>query len=88
MTPQERKQYETERLQRWNNKISDFLVGKTIESVRYLTDQEMNDFMWYKKPVIIKFTDGSFIIPQRDDEGNDGGALFTSDDNLDVIPVI
>ena len=88
MTPQERKQYETERLQKWNNKVSDFLVGKTIESVRYLTDQEMNDFMWYKKPVIIKFTDGSFIIPQRDDEGNDGGALFTSDDNLDVIPVI
>lgn len=88
MTPQERKQYETERLQKWNNKVSDFLVGKTIESVRYLTDQEMNDFMWYKKPVIIKFTDGSFIIPQRDDEGNDGGALFTSDDQLDIIPVI
>lgn len=88
MTPQERKEHELERTNHWNKKVSDFLVGKTIDSVRYMNDKEMNDFMWYKKPVIIKFTDGSYIIPQRDDEGNDGGALFTSDDTLDVIPVI
>jgi hypothetical protein len=88
MNAQERKQYDLDIAKTWNKKASDFLVGKTIQSVRYLTDEEMNDFMWYHKPVIIKFTDGSFIIPQKDDEGNDGGALFTSDDVVDVIPVI
>ena len=88
MTPKERKAYEIEIANVWNRKVSDFLVGKIIKSVRYMNDKEMNDFMWYKKPVIITFTDGSYIIPQRDDEGNDGGALFTSDDDLDVIPVI
>jgi len=88
MTPQERKKYDLEIADVWNRKVSDFLVGKTIKSVRYMTHEEMEDFMWYKKPVIIKFTDGSYIIPQKDDEGNDGGALFTSDDDLDVIPVI
>jgi hypothetical protein len=88
MTPQERKAYELEVSNHWTKKVSDFLVGKTIKSVRYMNDKEMNDFMWYKKPVIITFTDGSYIIPQRDDEGNDGGALFTSDDDVDVIPVI
>ena len=88
MTPQERKQYNLDITNRWNKKASDFLVGKTIKSVRYMTDKEMNDFMWYHKPVIIDFTDGSWIIPQSDDEGNDGGALYTSDENLSIIPVI
>lgn len=88
MTPQERKEHELSLAERWNKRVSDFLVGKTIKSVRYMTDEEMNDFMWYHKPVIIDFTDGSWIIPQKDDEGNDGGALYTSDETLSVIPVI
>lgn len=88
MTPKERKEYELGIAEKWNKKASDFLIGKTIKSVRYMNDKDMKDFMWYKKPVIITFTDGSYIIPQKDDEGNDGGALFTSDDNVDVIPTI
>ena len=88
MTPKERKEHDLKLADSWNKRVSDFLVGKTIQSVRYMNDEEMNDFMWYHKPVIIKFTDGSYIIPQKDDEGNDGGALFTSDDDLDIIPVI
>ena len=88
MTPKERKERELSLAERWNKKASDFLVGKTIKSVRYMTDDEMEDMMWHSKPVIIDFTDGSWIIPQRDDEGNDGGALYTSDETLSVIPVI
>ncbi len=88
MTPKERKAWELEISDHWNKKASDFLVGKTIKSVRYMNDKEMNNFMWSKKPVIITFTDGSYIIPQKDDEGNDGGALYTSDDDTTLIPVI
>jgi hypothetical protein len=88
MTPQERKEYQLKLHEAWNEKAKGFLVGKTIKSVRYMNDVEMEDFMWSNKPVIITFTDGSYIIPMRDDEGNNGGALFTSDDNLDVFPVI
>ena len=88
MTPQERREYELGVAEVWNKKVSDFLVGKTIKSVRYMTDAEMEDFMWYRKPVIIDFTDGSWIIPQSDDEGNNGGALYTSDKKLGVIPAI
>ena len=29
---------------------------------------------WYKRPLIIFFTDGSYLMLQNDDEGNDGGA--------------
>jgi hypothetical protein len=88
MTPQERKDYELGVAEVWNKKVKEFLVGKTIKSVRYMTDAEMEDFMWYRKPVIIDFTDGSWIIPQSDDEGNNGGALYTSDEKMSVIPAI
>jgi hypothetical protein len=88
MTPQERKEYELSVADVWNKKVREFLVGKTIKSVRYMTNEEMEDFMWYRKPVIIDFTDGSWIIPQSDDEGNNGGALYTSDEKMSIIPAI
>ena len=53
-----------------------FLTGKTISAVRYMTQEEADAFMWDKRPLVIRFTDGSFLIPQKDDEGNDGGAMF------------
>lgn len=51
------------------------LVGKSIISIRYMNDREVEMFGWYKRPVIILLNDGTFIVPQSDDEGNDGGAI-------------
>ena len=53
-----------------------FLVAKKISSVRYMTQDEADALMWDKRPLVIRFTDGSFLIPQMDDEGNNGGAMF------------
>ena len=72
----------------WEKQIGEFLIGKTISGVRYLTDEEMEDLGWYNKALVIVFSDGSYIFPSADDEGNNAGALFTSDDNLPTIPVI
>ena len=46
--------------------------------------------MWDKRPLVIRFTDGTYIIPMRDDEGNDGGSLYYGDkeNGDDVIPTI
>lgn len=52
-----------------------FLVGKTILSVRYMTKEECRGVEWTKRPLVIRFTDGSYLMPQSDDEGNDGGAM-------------
>jgi hypothetical protein len=71
----------------WTKLINKNLKGKTIKNVRYLTDKEMEGMMIYKRPIAIFFTDGNFIVPMSDDEGNDGGAMFTSFKDLDVIPV-
>jgi hypothetical protein len=43
--------------------------------------------MWYNRAPVIVFTDGSWIIASTDDEGNDAGALFTSNKQMGVIPV-
>jgi hypothetical protein len=51
------------------------LVGKSIKCIRYMNEREMEMFGWYKRPVIILLNDDTFIIPQSDDEGNDGGAI-------------
>ena len=62
-----------------------FLTGKTIASVRYMTEQECKRMMWHSRPLLIRFTDGSYIIPQMDDEGNDGGAMYYQGDNGAVL---
>lgn len=67
----------------WNKRAKS-LVGKTIKECRYMTDKEVDDFGFYKKPVVILFTDGTYIIPMMDDEGNDGGSIYGSDDSLNL----
>ena len=65
-----------------------YLKGKTIKEVTWLDDSSMENLMWYKKPVVIHFTDGSILIPQSDDEGNDGGSMYFQDEETsDVIYV-
>ena len=78
----------------WNAKAFDFFVGKKIAMARYLTEKEMintfgeEKYGSYKVPLALFFDDGSYTFPQMDDEGNDGGSLFTSFKDLSVIPVI
>ena len=44
-----------------------------------MTREEADQFGWYSRPLIIVFTDESYIILQKDDEGNDGGAALYED---------
>jgi hypothetical protein len=73
---------------KWEDRCSKFLVGKTIKSVRYQFTCEMKDMGWSKKSLVIFFTDGSYLFPSSDDEGNNAGALFTSYKGLEGIPTI
>ena len=75
--------------QKWSNRFKN-LLGKRIVGVRYLTKEETDASGWYSSPIVIELDDGSALIPQRDDEGNDGGALWIANSNCseDLIPVI
>jgi hypothetical protein len=59
----------------WNKKAKDILVGRKITAARYLTQTEAEELGWSGRPLLICLDDGTQLIPQSDDEGNDGGAL-------------
>ena len=77
---------------RWGYECRKFLNGKTIKTCRYLTKEELvacfgTDDM--PAPLVIEFTDGHYIFPMSDDEGNSAGALATSHTGmLSTIPVV
>lgn len=73
---------------KWEERCAQILVGKTIKSVRYQYTCEMKDMGWSKKSLIIFFTDGSYIFPSSDDEGNNAGAIFTSFKGIEGIPTL
>ena len=52
------------------------MVGKTITNVRYLQPCEIDNLGWYKSSLLVEFDDKTCLIPQMDDEGNDGGAML------------
>ena len=66
------------------------LIGKRIVGVRYLTKEETDASAWYRSPIAIELSDGAALVPQEDDEGNDGGALWiaNSKGKEDLAPVI
>jgi len=72
----------------WNKQASDYLVGRTILKVEWMSNDEAQDLGWYSRPLAILLYNGVWIYPMRDDEGNDGGALFTSDENNGCLPLM
>jgi len=72
----------------WGDKAAALLIGRTIKNVRYLTNEERKTLGWYSRSLVVILDDGTHIWPSADDEGNDAGALFTTDSNLMTIPVI
>ena len=71
----------------WWEKAEKNFVGKKIVAVKYMSSDECNDMGWDSAPICLLLDDGTYIFPSRDDEGNDGGALFTNDDKKDC-PVL
>jgi len=75
-------------VKKWNTKCNLALVGKTVQVVRYLTDQEQKQLGWDNKSLVIIFNGGICVFASSDDEGNSAGALFTNIKGLETIPVI
>ena len=74
--------------QYWTELTEKHLVGKKIVKVEYFPKDMMEDMMWSSRPITIHLEDGNIITPQMDDEGNNGGAMLTTFEDLGTIPVI
>tara|TARA_Y100001938_G_C8081552_1_gene429464 strand:+ start:523 stop:816 length:294 start_codon:yes stop_codon:yes gene_type:complete len=76
---------ERELSKKWETSANKMLLGKKIVKIRWLSKlSAKKDFGWYKRPIILTLDDGSEIMPQMDDEGNDGGALLWVNPNETV----
>ena len=73
MKAQSQAQYEKQALQEFKN----LLVGKTIQSVFYLGAGDMENMGWYKRPVVIQFTDGTLLFHKAMTKGMMGEHCFT-----------
>lgn len=74
----------------WNKRARQVLLGQTIVSVNYMSEENAEQMGWYKRPIMFKLSNGTICYLSCDDEGNDGGALFFSDKNgkHDELPVL
>ena len=80
---------EEKAVKHWQTTSEFWLLGKKIVKCRYMSEEEMKETMWNNRPICLLLDDGTWIIPQRDDEGNDGGSLYvTKFDKAEVLPVI
>lgn len=70
----------------WTEKARKLLVGRKIAYVEFMSAGQAAQLGWHHRPIILVLDDGTLIYPSADDEGNDGGSLFTNNESLDTIP--
>ena len=79
-------------IEQWIERAEKLLLGRKIVKIEYMSEGETKETGWFSRPICLKLDDGSWLVPQRDDEGNDGGALYYShpkDPNeSETLPVI
>ena len=75
--------------ERWNKQAKKVLLNRKIVQVKYVDTKEANSYMWGKRPISFTLDNGTRVIAQMDDEGNDGGALwYGNKDGEDLLPVL
>ena len=62
--------------QKWKNRLSPELLGQRIVKMHYMSKRDAEELGWYKRPLMLMLENGTWIIPQQDDEGNYCGALL------------
>ena len=71
----------------WTKRVEKFLLGQKIVRVEYMSEDDADDMGWSSRPIQILLENGTWLTPQQDDEGNDGGAISTNFPNR-IIPTL
>tara|TARA_Y100001958_G_scaffold156680_2_gene149901 strand:+ start:579 stop:836 length:258 start_codon:yes stop_codon:yes gene_type:complete len=77
--------------ERWNKIATEKLKGRKILKVRYMKKEEADNWGFMSQPLVLFLDDQSILVPQRDDEGNDAGALVKVHNNgtaETILPVL
>ena len=74
---------------KWTKRAQNVLFGRTIVKCHYMSKENCEDWGWYKRPIVFELDNGTVVVAQCDDEGNDGGVLWYTDKSKeDVMPVL
>ena len=74
---------------KWTKTAENVLLGRKIIKVEYMSSEECNEYMWYKRPITFILDNGTRVITMQDDEGNDGGVLTCLTENKEeILPVL
>ena len=80
------KMSDKELTEHWTKRVEKFLLGQKIVKVEYMSEEDTEDMGWYKRPIQILLSNGIWLTPTQDDEGNDGGSISTN--TTDIIPTL
>lgn len=61
---------------RWTKLAEKLLLGRKIIKIEWQTTDEANTYDWFNQAIKLYLDDGTIIMPQNDDEGNDAGVLL------------
>jgi len=78
------KKFQNSLRQQWKNRLSPEILGQRIVRVRYMTKTEAEDWGWYSCPLMMMLENGTWLIPSKDDENNDGGAISLVNPNREL----
>ena len=70
----------------WTKRVQKFLLGQKIVKVEYMSEEDAEDMGWDSRPIQIRLSNGIWLTPTQDDEGNDGGSISTN--TTDIIPTL
>ena len=79
---EKQKKFQNSLRQQWKNRLSPEILGQRIVRVRYMTKTEAEDWGWYCCPLMMMLENGTWLIPSKDDENNDGGDLYIVNPNM------
>ena len=80
------KMSDTELTNFWNKNAEKILLGQKIVRVEYMSKKDAEEMDWYSRPIQILLSNGVWLTPQQDDEGNDGGSISTNTNHM--IPTL
>ena len=74
---------------KWTGVAEKQLLNKRIIKVEYMEQEECDTYGLFNSPITFFLDDGTRVIAQKDDEGNDGGVLTClTKTTEEILPVL
>jgi hypothetical protein len=69
----------------WEKVAKDHLVGRTIKSLFYMGEEDVEAMGWYESGIVLVLDNGVQVVVQQDPEGNGPGSLYLASETEGVL---